>query len=77
MSARAYAKSIGAHPETVQSWCRNSMLPVEKRNPKLPPIVCRRIGSAWQIAVEKTELSMSLMCGNPTEREMAKKGMIL
>jgi len=76
LSARSYAKQIGVHPETVQSWCRNSMLPDKDRNKALPPVVARRIGSRWQIAVEKTELAMSLICGNPAERGLAKRGAI-
>jgi hypothetical protein len=75
LSARAYAAEIGVHEDTVQSWCRNSMLPNSGRNKALPPIVARRIGRNWQINVEKTELAQSLVCGNPAERDIAKREM--
>lgn len=74
LTARAYAAESGVHEDTVQAWCRNSMLPADKQNKALPPIVARRIGNKWQIHVEKTDLLQSVCCGNPTERELAKKG---
>jgi len=76
LTAQAYAAQIGIHAETVKRWCRNSMLPEPERNKALPPMVCRRVGKSWQIAVEKTELAMSLICGNPAERSLAKRGAI-
>lgn len=74
LSARQYAKHLGVHPETVQSWCRNSMLPERERNAALPPVICRKIGRKYQIAVERTELAMSLLCGNPAEKSLARAG---
>ena len=65
LSAAAYAAQTGVHVETIKRWCRNSMLPTAERNSKLPPMVCRRVGKSWQIAAEKTEMAMSLICGNP------------
>lgn len=76
LSARKYAETLGLHEDTVQSWCRNSMLPEKDRNLSLPAIVARRVGRKWQIHVEKTELALSLMGGNATERSLAKRGML-
>lgn len=76
LSARAYAASVGLHEDTVQTWCRNSMLPDSDRNKSLPPVVARRIGKSWQINVEATDRAQSLVCGNPAERGLAKRGTI-
>jgi hypothetical protein len=73
LSAKAYAASIGVHEYTVQAWCRNSMKPEAERNKALPPVVARKRGRTWEIDVEATERLTSLKCGNPTERELARK----
>ena len=77
LSATRYAARIGVHKATVQSWCRNSMLPEAEQNRNLPPVVARRLGKSWCIHVEKTEQAQSLCCGNPTEKSLAENGMIL
>ena len=74
---RQFAEKVGVKEATVRAWLRNAMKPESERNKSLPPIIARRMGRQWQIAVEKTELAMSLCCGNPTEKALVKRGMIL
>lgn len=63
ISARAYAKLVGRHEDTVQAMCRQGKLKA------------RKSGNTWEIDVAASERALSLRYGNTLERELAKKAL--
>jgi len=72
VSAKAYAEMIGMSRLTVESWCRNMLLPASERRPNLPPMVAHKRGRAWAIDVEATERAQMAAGGNPIERDLLR-----
>lgn len=61
ISASDYAKRIGKHPDTIQRWCQNKLIPNFK------------VGRSYEIDPEAADRHLRLKYGNEPERELAKK----